>query len=43
MILTDHTNTERGYLGVLKSKLEEMLEGVEIIVSEVDSDPLTVV
>ena len=43
VILTDHTNTERGYLGVLKSKLEEMLEGVEIVVSEVDSDPLTVV
>jgi putative NIF3 family GTP cyclohydrolase 1 type 2 len=43
-VLCDHSNTERGFLRVLKGKLADMLEGkVDIVVSEVDSDPLVVV
>jgi putative NIF3 family GTP cyclohydrolase 1 type 2 len=43
-VLCDHSNTERGFLRVLKGKLADMLEGkVDIVVSVVDSDPLVVV
>ncbi|MCO4772459.1 MAG: Nif3-like dinuclear metal center hexameric protein [Deltaproteobacteria bacterium] len=43
VILTEHTNCERGYLGVLARRLHELLDGVEVMVSAVDQDPLRVV
>lgn len=43
VILCDHTNTERGYLNVLAGKLKEMTSnGVEVFVSSLDRDPLSV-
>jgi hypothetical protein len=43
-----HTNTERGYLPTLATKLrqhlaEDQVEGVELIVSEKDRHPLDIV
>ena len=43
VILTDHSNTERGYLAEVKQRLGAMLEGVQIVVSAVDRDPLEIV
>ncbi len=43
VILTDHTNTERGYLQVLSARLEQALPGLAAPVSRVDRDPLRVV
>ncbi|PWN19223.1 NGG1p interacting factor 3 [Microstroma glucosiphilum] len=45
VILTNHSNTERGYLSaVLKPRLEELAGGdLQVSVSEVDRDPLRVV
>lgn len=43
VILTDHTNTERGYLPTLQGYLEGALDGVAVYVSERDRDPLRVV
>jgi len=44
VVLTDHTNTERGYLPRLREKLHESLgQRIEIHVSETDADPLQVV
>ena len=46
VILTNHSNTERGYLPVLRQRIIEKLGSevsVEISVSETDSDPLVVV
>ena len=44
LIVTDHSNTERGYLTQFKENFSKMLaknnEKVELIVSEVDRDPL---
>ena len=46
LIVTDHTNTERGYFGLFKTRFTELLEKhgeenmLEIIISEVDRDPL---
>lgn len=44
VIVTDHTNTERGYFSLFKQRFESLLdkhgEKVEIILSEVDRDPL---
>ena len=43
VILTEHSNTERGYLQVFKQKLENSLgAGVEVTVSKVDRDPIQV-
>lgn len=43
-VLCDHSNTERGFLKVLKGTLEKLLDNkVDIVVSELDKDPLTVV
>jgi putative NIF3 family GTP cyclohydrolase 1 type 2 len=42
VVLTDHTNTERGFLPVLASRLRASLPGVEVHLSEVDADPLSV-
>ena len=44
-ILGEHSNTERGYLSaVLKDKLESMLkqDGIQVVVSQVDKDPLVI-
>lgn len=44
VILCDHSNTERGYLTVLKAKLEECFESkTNIVITEVDCDPLQIV
>ena len=44
VILTDHSNSERGYLKVLKPKLESIFENnIKIIISEKDCDPLKVI
>lgn len=44
VILCEHSNTERGYLHELKTKLQECLaKETNIIVTDVDSDPLRVV
>lgn len=46
VILTEHTNCERGYLSnVLLSKLQEQLpkDDFELIVSSQDQDPITIV
>ena len=43
VILADHSNTERGYLALVKDKLSEQLDGVNVIVSSVDRDPLQIV
>ena len=42
VILTDHTNTERGYLPLFAGKVREVTQA-EVMVSKVDSDPLSVV
>lgn len=41
VVLTDHTNTERGFLPRLGARLAA--EGLEVVVSAVDADPLRVV
>jgi dinuclear metal center YbgI/SA1388 family protein len=43
VILTDHTNSERGYLPVLRARLLERAPTLEVYVSAVDQDPLRVV
>ena len=44
VILTEHSNSERGYLRVLKEQLEKLLDGdVKIKTSSSDKDPLSVV
>jgi len=44
VILTDHTNTERGYLPILKQKLHDKLgKSVKIDISKKDADPLQIV
>ncbi len=43
VILTDHTNCERGFLGAYAARVAALLgSGVETRVSSVDADPLTV-
>jgi dinuclear metal center YbgI/SA1388 family protein len=43
VLLTEHSNSERGYLPVLKRKIEAGCPGVQVLVSTVDADPLRVV
>lgn len=45
VILTEHSNSERGYLKVLQEKLMKTLlkEGVKIRISLADKDPVTIV
>lgn len=43
VVLTDHSNSERGYLPTLKHKILERLPRVEVMISEHDADPLRVV
>jgi dinuclear metal center YbgI/SA1388 family protein len=40
VILAGHTNTERGYLNVLRERLSEMLPKTRIDLSQADRDPL---
>lgn len=44
VIVTDHSNTERGYGLVFRDRFSKLLakynESVEILVSEIDRDPL---
>ncbi len=41
VILCEHTNTERGYLRIFRSRLARALgKGVEVRVSRIDTDPL---
>lgn len=42
VILTEHTNSERGFLVVLQGLLEKLLTSDTIVISKVDKDPLTV-
>lgn len=42
VILTDHTNSERGYLSVLKERLEKRAPGLSVLVSNSDADPLSI-
>jgi len=44
VILADHSNTERGYLKVVKGKIGELVgSDVNILISEVDRDPLQII
>lgn len=44
VVLTDHSNTERGFHSYIRGTLTDLLMNkVEIIVSSVDKDPLTIV
>jgi len=40
VILAGHTNTERPYLKVLAKRLREDLDGIDVLVSKRDADPL---
>ena len=42
LIVSDHSNTERGYLEFFKKKFDQILtnDKVELIISEADRDPL---
>lgn len=42
VVLTDHTNTERGYLPTLARRMSAAVEGLDVRVSAVDRDPLRV-
>lgn len=42
VILTDHTNCERGYLPVLRAQLSNGAPDLEVIVSTSDREPLTI-
>ena len=42
VILTDHTNTERGFLGILGQRLEAALPGVATMLCRRDRDPLAI-
>jgi hypothetical protein len=41
VILAGHTNTERGYLKVLRKRLLDAIDGGDVVVSKRDEDPLT--
>ena len=42
VVLTDHTNTERGYLPVLARRLADAVPGLSVQISAVDQDPLKI-
>jgi dinuclear metal center YbgI/SA1388 family protein len=42
ILLTEHTNSERGYLSRLKSRLRELAPNVEVMVATTDREPLNV-
>jgi dinuclear metal center YbgI/SA1388 family protein len=43
VILTDHTNTERGFLPTYAAQLRQAAPGVTVTVSALDADPLVIV
>lgn len=44
VILCEHSNTERGYLTIMKRKLQQVLGNeIKISTSDVDRDPLVTV
>lgn len=43
VVLTDHTNSERGYLPVFAARLREACPRLDVLVSSIDADPLLVV
>jgi len=43
VVLTDHTHCERGYLPLYADRIRSGLPGVDVLVSQVDDDPLRVV
>jgi putative NIF3 family GTP cyclohydrolase 1 type 2 len=43
VILGNHTSTERGYLPRLAERMRELSPGLEVLVSQVDQDPLITV
>jgi dinuclear metal center YbgI/SA1388 family protein len=42
VVLTDHTNSERGFLPLLAGRLRSALPGLDVRLSEVDADPLSI-
>ncbi len=40
VVVTDHTNTERGYLPLLKASIEQRLVGLKVHIAQSDRDPL---
>lgn len=42
VVLTDHTNSERGYLPILAQRIATALPGIHVACSGIDADPLTV-
>ena len=42
VILCEHTNTERGYLSSLQTRLSDILPDVQCYLSQTDADPLVV-
>lgn len=42
VVVTDHTNTERGYLPLLARVLQQRLDRLKVTISRHDSDPLAV-
>jgi dinuclear metal center YbgI/SA1388 family protein len=42
IVLTDHTNSERGYLNVLAERLSRLAPALSIAISKADADPLSV-
>jgi putative NIF3 family GTP cyclohydrolase 1 type 2 len=42
IILAGHTNTERGYLRVLRKRLRSALPAAQVVISKKDCDPLRV-
>jgi dinuclear metal center YbgI/SA1388 family protein len=43
VLLADHTNTERGFLPTLAERLGQSCPGLEVSVSQMDADPLSIV
>jgi len=44
VILCEHSNTERGYLGKLRNEIDEKLgQRVNVLMSKIDSDPLSMI
>jgi dinuclear metal center YbgI/SA1388 family protein len=43
VVVTDHTNTERGYLPRLAERIAQRLPGLDVRISQIDSDPLAVI
>ena len=45
VILADHSNTERGYLRIVREKIISLLDSqdISVLLSSVDRDPLQIV